>query len=1582
MVSTYACGLCASTNLDLVLLLCLEIPNARFLFSGEMNSIQEFINANANKVDQELGRPISTNSSKDESAEPTQNTNILRDIETLIGNMEQNQARQNEDMLKNIESLLGNILVKQSRPQSSTSNFSANSYDRINVKSPIPIKNAISVQQDQQSMDHDIKVFVSQHIQDIVPDLVVHVKQDLNDLNRHETSVDHYSASELEDTESEIDVPETIDNNEILNINRFLDKELDQAGRVSESIVQEAINSSEILNINRFLDKELDQTGVSESVIDNSEILRINKFLQAELERTTAELKQTLENRANQAAMINVAPVVMEPEPVQMIVINGQSKKEGDIPKITSNQENPFSSLVVESLPIKIEPTVHQNKQIPSSSQVNNLSTANHVMVESISAKIQPTVSQNKQTSSTLPEQSHVTPDSVQKVDTTIELASSTSSLNNEVDKRTKFDYKIKADKSAVTQNKEVAAPVIPITSPVNTNSSAAVTSASIEIHTTTAPVTTSSSAKINTVPTAINSNAATLLPAITSVPSSASPGEPIVKVDIESQKNNIVRTRTAKTNVPQLAIGKTKQKRPRPSAIHEQETNNQSKANVSKTDITSETTPAQEINHTAIIPQTLVPKTLLQDLVVESVSINNSDNNNSTEITAPSLATELINQVSKEPVKPLQNVHKVVLENDSVPNTTTKKPDNKNSTEVSGSNQKNRKRRQRQRERKQSLEIVSNPTLESSKLVAETPLPTFNSITPTEIEQINEIIEEPSNNLALILKPLKVVSETQSLAVNIVIPTEIVQSEEIIENFTTEQPQTETNKVEDIAHIDHFEVELSSESETEEISEPHLIVPEINIEDDHEDIDLPELQNEILLDNLISLQQEHRPSSALQMNLANDYIETEAIDTDSIEETLNNEIIPPVENITEIEMESSAPSDTEPDSFSDDSETEHESDPNETNESLMSESVIDNVTENVSEPKGQQNLSDLVSDTQKLIKQMRDEINSDIASFVSDDDAYSDYDESYSDEWTEDGEEYEEEEEYEDEDEDAIAEEENEGEWTETEDEYDSEYYEQEGEIDSKASVSQEVRSSQSIESEQFVEAQEQIDEVVNDSYSAILPPTEFLDNNEVVQEVTVDNISANALDSSQQAIVSPEIIIPTITTEAVESTVQPMEPNHPELLENIANIQKSLHITTTVLVERSLQGNREVLSPDLSASITPDRGSSISLNSIDQDSRMTPIQTDYVVITREVQSPDIPPITSDQGTSISKQDVFTDEVISETVAPILTKEVQSRYISLLPADNGNNTVEQDTNPETKIETQVIANDLVPETTNIIKEETVQIVQNNTASLSEVILANTTPITSSDTTSSASTSDSTVTTSNTTPSKASVPAAIVSETIGEPANDLPTLDTNLPTSTETNDSLYAVTSDPPEPETVKKPTTKVVKKIPVRKSSLPGPFGPLRTSNVKAMQQELLNKTVVKPQIVGTKPSKIVPPKVYSKPTKISSTLSDRITKFIKPFTNSGASGSGTSGAGTSSGAAASISASHQESKAVKREIPKKKYHETCFSDDYQTSDDEIEVTKTRQMPMRQQSMPNIMQSQLDEDETTEVSLTFLFYV
>lgn len=92
----------------------------------------------------------------------------LKNLEILIGNMEQNQAKQNQEVLRSIETMLETFKGKPDQEYETDPEVM-----RILTKSPIS-----TLKSPDRSSD-DVKNFVWQHIQDIVPNLVQQVEQEL-----------------------------------------------------------------------------------------------------------------------------------------------------------------------------------------------------------------------------------------------------------------------------------------------------------------------------------------------------------------------------------------------------------------------------------------------------------------------------------------------------------------------------------------------------------------------------------------------------------------------------------------------------------------------------------------------------------------------------------------------------------------------------------------------------------------------------------------------------------------------------------------------------------------------------------------------------------------------------------------------------------------------------------------------------------------------------------------------------------------------------------------------------------------------------------------------------------------------------------------------------------------------------------------------------------------------------------------------------------------------------------------------------------------------------------------------------------
>lgn len=108
---------------------------------------------------------------------------ILRDIEAIIGSMEEKQSKQAENLLSTIENLVGNMIISHtSRTLSNASSFTSG-IDRIDIKSPIPSKasNSMTIA-DNIDVETDVKNFVTRHIQDVVPDVAAIISKELDEI--------------------------------------------------------------------------------------------------------------------------------------------------------------------------------------------------------------------------------------------------------------------------------------------------------------------------------------------------------------------------------------------------------------------------------------------------------------------------------------------------------------------------------------------------------------------------------------------------------------------------------------------------------------------------------------------------------------------------------------------------------------------------------------------------------------------------------------------------------------------------------------------------------------------------------------------------------------------------------------------------------------------------------------------------------------------------------------------------------------------------------------------------------------------------------------------------------------------------------------------------------------------------------------------------------------------------------------------------------------------------------------------------------------------------------------------------------
>jgi hypothetical protein len=165
------------------------------------------------------------------------------------------------------------------------------------------------------------------------------------------------------------------------------------------------------------------------------------------------------------------------------------------------------------------------------------------------------------------------------------------------------------------------------------------------------------------------------------------------------------------------------------------------------------------------------------------------------------------------------------------------------------------------------------------------------------------------------------------------------------------------------------------------------------------------------------------------------------------------------------------------------------------------------------------------------------------------------------------------------------------------------------------------------------------------------------------------------------------------------------------------------------------------------------------------------------------------------------------------------------------------------------------------------------------------------------------------------------------------------------------------------------------------RKKSIGSSFsGLLGTSNVKNLQKEFMHKAskgiLNKTEITKVKsPSKLVSPKFLNKESP--PTFANKLTKLITPSSNLNKTSLQTPDKSINAESIQETSRDYS-----KDSVPKKKYLEHCFSDEYSTTtddegDDQISEQKNRLIAFKKLPTPNE-----SDDETSDVSKHRTFFV
>uniref|UniRef100_W8AWA3 E3 ubiquitin-protein ligase RNF31 n=1 Tax=Ceratitis capitata TaxID=7213 RepID=W8AWA3_CERCA len=193
------------------------------------------------------------------------NRNMLKDLETLIGNIEQNQAKQNEPMLKTMEAMLGDSLGKRELDTENDPEMM-----RILMKSPIMTLNTkqrtLSDVNSRSQSQLDVKNFVWQHIQEIVPNLVQQVEMELMEDEAIESTVERETVVEQKVQPPE---PPPINAEEFL-LEEVIGPNIKEAS-IRELVPPEFIYAAEIATFRMEFDRGLDREHEDEFEFDSLE---------------------------------------------------------------------------------------------------------------------------------------------------------------------------------------------------------------------------------------------------------------------------------------------------------------------------------------------------------------------------------------------------------------------------------------------------------------------------------------------------------------------------------------------------------------------------------------------------------------------------------------------------------------------------------------------------------------------------------------------------------------------------------------------------------------------------------------------------------------------------------------------------------------------------------------------------------------------------------------------------------------------------------------------------------------------------------------------------------------------------------------------------------------------------------------------------------------------------------------------------------------------------------------------------------------------------------------------------------------
>ncbi|KAH8244390.1 hypothetical protein KR026_008332, partial [Drosophila bipectinata] len=278
----------------------------------------------------------------------------LKNLEILIGNMEQNQAKQNQEVLRSIESMLETFKGKPELEYETDPEVM-----RILTKSPISTLKPSGPIEDKST--DDVKNFVWQHIQDIVPNLVQQVEQELMEKTEPEAPVEA-TQPKLENAEPPPE-PEPTPDPATYIMEEFIKPNIREAS-IHEELPPSFIYATEIANFRLEFDRGTERLHEAEWEFDDLEDADriVYKSFIAPKEKTPE--KETIQHPEES--------VLTETEPKSNLEVSAFQQKTENV-EVTIPTEPSISNNKETTVEEKKETSVE--KPLSTKEQSNNLET-------------------------------------------------------------------------------------------------------------------------------------------------------------------------------------------------------------------------------------------------------------------------------------------------------------------------------------------------------------------------------------------------------------------------------------------------------------------------------------------------------------------------------------------------------------------------------------------------------------------------------------------------------------------------------------------------------------------------------------------------------------------------------------------------------------------------------------------------------------------------------------------------------------------------------------------------------------------------------------------------------------------------------------------------------------------------------------------------------------------------------------------------------------------------------------------------------------------------------------------------------